>query len=109
MAAAAAATRATKETERFNTMMKTWISQFAHLLQSTDVKDHIEGLIIEPFMNYILGRTFPYMILAFCLFGAIFLFVILTFVLLLMRQGPPSTCSACRIAAAAAAGMGVSI
>jgi hypothetical protein len=102
-------TRGAKETERFNTMMKTWINQFAHLLQSTDVKDHIEGLIIEPFMNYILGRTFPYMILAFCLFGAIFLFVILTFVLLLMRNSPvPSqmTCATCK---AAAAGLGVSI
>lgn len=79
-----------RETERFNTMIKTWVSQFAHLIQSTDTKEHIEGLVIEPFMKYIMSRIFPYMIIAFCLFGGIFLFVVLTFVMLLMRSDAPS-------------------
>lgn len=69
-------------------MIKTWVSQFAHLIQSTDTKEHIEGLIIEPFLKYIMGRIFPYMIIAFCLFGGIFLFVVLTFVMLLLRSAP---------------------
>lgn len=82
------------ETEKFNTMIKHWINQFAHLIQSTDTKEYIQGLVIEPFLKYIFQRAFPYMIIAFCIFGGIFLFVILTFVMLLMRKpGPCPNCS----------------
>lgn len=81
--------------ERFNAMIKQWINQFAHTLQSTDTKEYIQGLIIEPFLNYIFQRAFPYMIIAFCIFGGIFLFVILTFVLLLMKS--PTPCPTCSI------------
>jgi hypothetical protein len=87
-----------REKERFTSMLRNRITQFAHLLQSTDVKEHIKMLILEPFIEYIVQRIFPYMIIAFCLFGAIFLFVILTFVLILFRKSdiPEKVfCSAC--------------
>jgi hypothetical protein len=80
----------------FTQKIRIWVDQFAHSLQSTDIKEFIQELVIEPFMNYILKRTFPYMIIAFCLFGAVFLFVILTFVLLLFRRPDMLQCPACK-------------
>jgi hypothetical protein len=82
--------------DRFTEKMRDWINQFAHVLQSTDTKEFIQQLVIDPFMNYILKRTFPYMIIAFCLFGAVFLFVILTFVLLLFRRPDILQCPTCK-------------
>jgi hypothetical protein len=76
--------------------MKEWIDQFALILQSGDTKEFIEELIIAPFMKFILQRTFPYMIIAFCLFGAVFLFVVLTFVLLLFRTPKIIQCPSCK-------------
>jgi len=85
----------TKDRERFATMIKSWIDKFAHTIASTDTKEHIQMLIIEPFMKYIIERTFPYMMIAVCLFAAIFLFVILTFVLLLLNRNKISICPFC--------------
>jgi hypothetical protein len=82
--------------DKFAEKMRDWINQFAHVLQSTDTKEFIQQLVIDPFMNYILKRTFPYMIIAFCLFGAVFLFVILTFVLLLFRRPDILQCPTCK-------------
>jgi hypothetical protein len=76
----------TKDKDRFTHMLKGWIDQFAHSLSSTDTKKHIEMLVIEPFMQFIIKQTFPYMIIAICMFTGIFLFVILTFVMLLINQ-----------------------
>ncbi len=85
----------TKDKERFSSMIKTWIEQFSHIITSTDTKNHIQMLIIEPFMQYILQRTFPYMIIAVCLFAGIFLFVILTFVMILLNRNKISICPFC--------------
>ena len=82
--------------EKFNQKIRDWISKFAVSLQSSDTKEFIQELIIDPFMKYILNRTFPYMIIAFCLFGAVFLFVILTFVLLLFRRPDIFQCPTCK-------------
>jgi hypothetical protein len=81
----------TKDKDKFALMLKQWIDQFAHTLSSTDVKNHIQMLVIEPFLQYILKRSFPYMIIAICLFAGIFLFVVLTFVVLLMNCNKSST------------------
>ena len=85
----------TKDKERFSHMIKSWIEQFSHIIASTDTKNHIQMLLIEPFMQYILQRTFPYMIIAVCLFAGIFLFVILTFVMILLNRNKISTCPFC--------------
>jgi hypothetical protein len=85
----------TKDKERFANMIKQWIDQFALSLASSDTKNYIEQLVIEPFLKYILQRAFPYMIIAICLFSGILIFVILTFVLLLMNRNKPSMCPFC--------------
>ena len=81
----------TVQKDSLTKMIRSWIDQFAHVLQSTDTKEFIQVIVLDPFIKYIMGQMFPYVIIAFCLFGAVFIFVILTFMLLLFR---PSTATA---------------
>jgi hypothetical protein len=76
-------------------MLKGWIDQFALSLANSDTKNYIQQLVIEPFLQYILQRSFPYMIIAICVFSGILIFVILTFVLLLMNRNKLYTCPFC--------------
>ena len=85
----------TKDKERFSQMLKGWIDQFALSLSQSDTKNYIQQLVIEPFLQYILQRSFPYMIIAICVFSGILIFVILTFVLLLMNQNKINRCPFC--------------
>jgi hypothetical protein len=85
----------TKDKERFAQMLKGWIDQFAVSLSSHDTKNYIQQLVIEPFLQFILQRSFPYMIIAICIFSGILLFVILTFVLLLMNHNRIKMCPFC--------------
>ena len=85
----------TKDKELFGKMLKGWIDQFALSLANSDTKNYIQQLVIEPFLQYILQRSFPYMIIAICIFSGILIFVILTFVLLLMNRNKVSMCPFC--------------
>ena len=85
----------TKDKEKFTFMIKSWVDQFAHILSNTDTKQYIQTLIIDPFLQYILQRSFPYMIITICLFAGIFLFVILTFVMLLLNKNKSNLCPFC--------------
>uniref|UniRef100_A0A6C0DH46 Uncharacterized protein n=1 Tax=viral metagenome TaxID=1070528 RepID=A0A6C0DH46_9ZZZZ len=71
--------------DKFTKMIRSWIDQFAHVLQSTDTKEFIQVLVIDPFLKNIMGQIFPYILIGFCLFAAVFIFVILTFVIILFR------------------------
>jgi hypothetical protein len=85
----------TKDKERFALMLKGWIDQFAVSLSHHDTKNYIQQLVIEPFLQFILQRAFPYMIIAVCVFAGILLFVILTFVLLLVNHTKVKICPFC--------------
>ena len=84
--------------DKFTKMIRSWIDQFAHVLQSTDTKEFIQVLVIDPFLKNIMGQIFPYILIGFCLFAAVFIFVILTFVIILFR---PSTATVATAATAA--------
>lgn len=85
----------TKDKERFATMIKSWVDQFALSLASSDTKNYIQQLVIEPFLQYILQRSFPYIIITICVFSGILIFVVLTFILLLMNRNKVSICPFC--------------
>lgn len=85
----------TKDKDRFAHMLKVWIDQFALSLSSSDTKNYIQQLVIEPFLQFILQRSFPYMMIAICVFSAILILVILTFVLLLMNHNKTVQCPFC--------------
>ena len=85
----------TKDKDRFGHMLKGWIDQFANSLVNSDTKNYIQQLVIEPFLQYILERSFPYMIIAVCAFSAILIIVILIFVLLLVNRNKINLCPFC--------------
>lgn len=85
--------------DRFTTMLRTWIDQFAHTMQNTDTKEYLQVLVIDPFLKYMMNRIFPYMLIVLCLFAILIIFVILTFFLLLLR--PSSSAHAASAVAAA--------
>jgi hypothetical protein len=85
----------TKDKDRFAHMLKVWIDQFALSLSSSDTKNYIQQLVIEPFLQFILQRSFPYMMIAICVFSAILILVVLTFVLLLMNHNKTIQCPFC--------------
>ena len=77
----------TTSKDKFQQMIRSWIDQFAHVLQSTDTKEFIHVLVLDPFIKYIMGQMFPYLLIVFCLFGAVLIVVIMTFVVVLFRPG----------------------
>jgi len=85
----------TRDNERFVQMMKGRIDQFALSLASSDTKNYIQQLVIEPFLQYILQRAFPYLMIAVCLFAGILIIGILTFVLLLLHRNQTTLCPFC--------------
>jgi len=73
--------------DKFQQMIRSWIDQFAHVLQSTDTKEFIQVLVLDPFLKHIMGQIFPYILIGFCLFAAVFIMVILMFVMMLFKRG----------------------
>uniref|UniRef100_A0A6C0API2 Uncharacterized protein n=1 Tax=viral metagenome TaxID=1070528 RepID=A0A6C0API2_9ZZZZ len=88
--------------DKFTKMIRSWIDQFAHVLQSTDTKEFIQVLVIDPFLKNIMGQIFPYILIGFCLFAAVFIFVILTFVIILFRPSAATVATATTAATVAA-------
>jgi hypothetical protein len=85
----------TKDRERFENLLKGWMEQFAHAFGHSDVKHHIQQLVIEPILQYILQRSFPYLILAISVFSILVIGVILIFVLLLLNHNKAVLCPFC--------------
>jgi len=85
----------TKDNERFVHMLKGRIDQFALSLANSDTKNYIQQLVIEPFLQFIFQRSFPYLIIALCIFSVMLIVVILTFVVLLMNHNKAMVCPSC--------------
>lgn len=85
----------TKDKERFELLLKGWMEQFAHSLGNSDMKNYIQQLVIEPFLQYIFQRSFPYLILAISIFSILVIGVILIFVLLLLHHNKVTLCPFC--------------
>ena len=82
----------TKDNDRFVTILKGWIDQFALSMTNSDTKNYIQQLLIEPFMEYIFQRAFPYAIIAICVVLGIFIIVIVIFILLILNRNKCSMC-----------------
>jgi hypothetical protein len=81
-----------KDKDRFVTILKGWIDQFALSMTNSDTKNYIQQLLIEPFLEYIFQRSLPYAIIAICIVLITFIVVILIFVLLLLNRNKCSSC-----------------
>lgn len=71
------------------------LEKTAHVLQSSQIRNFIEMMLIDPFLKYIFTRIFPYILIGISLFSALFILIIALFVLILMRsKGVCPTCAA---------------
>jgi len=82
-----------KDKDRFVTILKGWIDQFALSMTNSDTKNYIQQLLIEPFLEYIFQRAFPYAIVAICIVLSIFIIVIIIFILLLLNRNKCFVCN----------------
>ena len=82
----------TKDNTRFVAILKGWIDQFALSMTNSDTKNYIQQLLIDPLMDYIFQRAFPYGIIAICIVVSMFIIVILILVLMLLSR---TRCSIC--------------
>lgn len=79
----------TKDRDRFGLMLKGWMEQFAHSLSShPETKAYLHQLAIEPVLEYIFRRVFPYLIMTLCLLAAMFIVIVVILVLLLRHSSP---------------------
>ena len=85
----------TKDKERFEQLLKGWMEQFAHSLTNSDIKNYIQQLIIEPFLQFIFQRSLPYLIIVVSVFSIVVIIVVLIFVLLLLNHNKVSMCPFC--------------
>jgi hypothetical protein len=85
----------TNDKDRFAIILKGWIDQFAHSIVTSDTKNYIQQLVIEPFLQYILQRSLPYVIITISVFCIILIIVILIFVLQLLNHNKTNMCSFC--------------
>jgi hypothetical protein len=65
-----------------------WIDKMAVHLHNEDNKRLVQLYLIDPILNHIMDRVFPYLILTCALFSLLVILVGLTFVILLMKVQP---------------------
>lgn len=73
--------------EKKSTLHK-WVEKIAVHLHNTENKRLFQLYLIDPILNHIMDRVFPYIILTCALFSLLVILVGLTFVLLLMKVAP---------------------
>jgi hypothetical protein len=70
---------------RITEKLRLSIEKTAHILQSSQTLEYIQMMLIDPFLKYIFNRIFPYILIGICLFLALFIFVVSSFIIILLR------------------------
>lgn len=70
--------------------LRSWVEKILVQLRTEETKQLLQVHITDPLVSYIAGRVFPYIIITGVIFGAMFLFIILTFGLVLFRTWKPT-------------------
>lgn len=73
------------EMDRKFTWLKPYIERLVIMMKSSDTQQWLQVFVVDPVLSYIMNRFFAYFIIAFILFGALLIFVILTFIVLVLR------------------------
>ncbi len=76
-----------KDEKKKSTLHK-WVEKMAVHLHNEENKRLVQLYLIDPILNHIMDRVFPYIILTCALFSLLVILVGLTFVLLLMKVAP---------------------
>lgn len=75
--------------------LKPYIERLVIMMKSSDTQQWLQVFLIDPILSYIMNRFFAYFIIALICFGALLIFVILTFVILVLRTRPVHACPSC--------------
>lgn len=86
---------ATAAADRKFSWMKPYIERIVIMMKSNDTQQWLQVFLIDPILSYIMNRFFAYFIIALICFGALLLFVILTFVVLVLRTKSAHICPSC--------------
>jgi len=65
-----------------------WVEKMAVHLHNEENKKLVHLYVIDPILNHVMERVFPYVILTCALFSLLVILVGLTFVILLMKVSP---------------------
>ncbi len=65
--------------------LKPYIERLVIMMKSSDTQQWLQVFVVDPLLSYIMNRFFAYFLVALILFGALLLFVILTFIVLVLR------------------------
>ncbi len=106
-AAAAVAADATAATaavagidEKKYAWIKPYIERLVIMFKSNDIQQWLQVFLIDPVLQYIMNRFFAYFLIALVVFGAILIFVILTFIVLVLRTKQGGAAGSCVAAVA---------
>ncbi len=75
--------------------MKPYIERLVIMFKSSEIQQWMEVFLIDPVIHYVMNRFFAYVIIALVAFGALLVFVILTFIILVMRSRNGHMCINC--------------
>jgi len=62
-----------------------WIQKMSHLIQTEENKKMIHVFLVDPILNHVLERIFPYILILCVLFVILTIMITLTLLLLFMR------------------------
>lgn len=88
----------TAQEEKKFAWMKPYIERLVIMMKAHDTQQWLQVFLIDPVLSYIMNRFFAYFLVAMVGFGALLLFVILTFILLIVRTRDtisPHVCVGC--------------
>ncbi len=71
--------------DRKFTWLKPYIERLVIMMKSSETQQWLQVFVVDPVLSYIMNRFFAYFLIALILFGALLIFVILTFVVLVLR------------------------
>jgi hypothetical protein len=69
--------------------LRSWVEKILVQLKTEETREWLQVYIADPMVSYIVGRVFPYIIITGIIFAAMFLFIILTFIIVLFRTWKP--------------------
>ncbi len=69
--------------------LRSWAEKLLVQLKTDETREWLQVYVADPVVNYVANRVFPYIIITGIIFGAMFIFIILTFSLVLFRTIKP--------------------
>jgi hypothetical protein len=67
-------------------MLEKFMEKGIHLLNRDDTRKKLQLFLIDPLLNHVMERVFPYIVLTCVLFALLLIVTMLTFVMLILQN-----------------------